>query len=132
MKITLTCYEKSHIRTFTYQHAKKTNEVLKTTKKVLLWGIEPGYAHRIFLVNFKTHLGDNDTYWYPLFAEMEKLLKARMDIIDCNALWDAILPVGTETLQKIRARVKSHKGKFVFPLPFIGLQKVGPSHVSEA
>lgn len=88
--------------------------------------MEPDYAFRIFLLHFRTQLGDNDAYWYPLFHEMKKLLRARMDIVDRNALWDAIQPVGAQTLNKIRARIKDHGGPFTFPIPSLIAENRSP------
>lgn len=73
---------------------------------------ESEYPQCLFNMKLRTHLGNNNCFWYPLFNKMKGVIKLRGFKPTNDELWDLILPIGYASLKEIEKTIPSHAYNF--------------------
>lgn len=107
----------NYIDLFAQKHALDLYEKLFISCKKEFKNLDSKYPWWVLILSLKTHLGENNDFWYPLFKSVTghnpMTAKKEDDLV-----WDVIIPFGYKSLQRIEKRiVLSHEGDFVYPLP---------------
>lgn len=106
-----------YIKGYTLRHALQLRIRLMRSASRHFSLSERKYARRVYLLQYKTHLGDADVYLNPLFKEVKlKILGKGWRCTD-DEIWDMISPVCSTAIMKIKRRIPNHAGKFSFPIP---------------